>query len=463
MTDRPDDSRAADTKDGQPTPPERQRPMIPLRIDRRTFVRGSGATVATAALGGGVILYGEVTADDPVARIDEGHYPVVMDRPDQIPSPDRLQSLSPHEAETIDAITSRILPGSADDPGAHEAGVVTYIDTLLAFDQGYAEFTYLQGPWAQTSASVVAAATPVASPGATPGATPVASPVASNGSKTIEIEAGEYYFKPANFTIAPGDTLKMTNAGKIQHDMAAESLDTTIIPLLDPGESASYTVPEDAKVGSSTAVYCTVPGHRELGMEGTMTIGQGNANASSSPAASPEAPAATTSYDVVMIDPDDIERYGYQSRLSPRDVYRIGVAALDRYAQQQYEQLFKDLDPKDQDAVVGDMADNNIDAFDPELSAQSFFQNLRRHTAEGMFSDPAYGGNRDMVGWKLLGYPGAQRAYMPFEFQTEGTDRQPQSMADMPHFNPGENRRGNDNVILPVSGSGEEHDHDSEP
>jgi gluconate 2-dehydrogenase gamma chain len=28
-----------------------------------------------------------------------------------------------------------------------------------------------------------------------------------------------------------------------------------------------------------------------------------------------------------------------------------------------------------------------------------------------MFCDPAYGGNRDGVGWKLIGFPGAQWGY----------------------------------------------------
>lgn len=370
MTRHPHDPRETTPRDDEQTEPRAPRPVIPLRIDRRTFVRGSGATAAATAMGGGVLVYGQVDPEDPVVQRGEaGPFATVMDRPEQPPSPDHLQSLTPHEAETVDAITSRILPGSADDPGAHEAGVVTYIDNLLAFNQGYAEFTYLQGPWAQTSASAPASsATPMASPQATPGATPVASPVTSAGG--------------------------------------------------------------------------------------------------SGPQASPQASAQAgpaTSFDVIMVDPEEIERYGYQSRLSPRDVYRIGIAALDRYAQQQYEQLFKDLDAKDQDTIVGDMAKGNIDDFDPELTAQSFFQNLRRHTAEGMFSDPAYGGNRDLVGWKLIGYPGAQRAYMPIEFQTEGTDRQPQSMAEMHHFNPGENRRDHDNVILPVSGSEEDHDHDPEP
>ena len=27
---------------------------------------------------------------------------------------------------------------------------------------------------------------------------------------------------------------------------------------------------------------------------------------------------------------------------------------------------------------------------------------------EGYFADPIYGGNRDMVGWKLVGFPGVR-------------------------------------------------------
>jgi len=30
---------------------------------------------------------------------------------------------------------------------------------------------------------------------------------------------------------------------------------------------------------------------------------------------------------------------------------------------------------------------------------------------EGMFADPVYGGNRNMAGWKMIGYPGARYDY----------------------------------------------------
>ena len=84
-------------------------------------------------------------------------------------------------------------------------------------------------------------------------------------------------------------------------------------------------------------------------------------------------------------------------------------------------------------------------------SGEAFFHVLRRHTSEGMFSDPVYGGNRGMAGWLLIGYPGAQRAYTEADIREEGTVRPPQSIVEMNHFHPGQD--ANEHVILPVSGS----------
>ena len=50
-------------------------------------------------------------------------------------------------------------------------------------------------------------------------------------------------------------------------------------------------------------------------------------------------------------------------------------------------------------------------------TAQAFFNTLRMHTMEGMFSDPIYGGNRDFAGWRLVGFPGAQGLFTPADMQ----------------------------------------------
>jgi len=34
-----------------------------------------------------------------------------------------------------------------------------------------------------------------------------------------------------------------------------------------------------------------------------------------------------------------------------------------------------------------------------------------QHTVEGFFSDPIYGGNKNKIAWKMIGFPGAYADY----------------------------------------------------
>jgi gluconate 2-dehydrogenase gamma chain len=45
-----------------------------------------------------------------------------------------------------------------------------------------------------------------------------------------------------------------------------------------------------------------------------------------------------------------------------------------------------------------------------------FFQLLRFHTLAGFLGDPSYGGNRDQVGWKLIGFEHAMMYQPPFGY-----------------------------------------------
>src|SRR5205085_7933467 len=131
-------------------------------------------------------------------------------------------------------------------------------------------------------------------------------------------------------------------------------------------------------------------------------------------------------YQVVWVKKSELPRYGFQSIQSPREIYRIGIASVDRYSQQKFQKKFVDLSEDQQDQIVSDMAADKAEGFD-KPSGKEFFTVLRTDTINGMFADPAYGGNKDMVGWKLIGYPGAQRAYTPTDIKSEGHIRSPQS------------------------------------
>jgi gluconate 2-dehydrogenase gamma chain len=107
-------------------------------------------------------------------------------------------------------------------------------------------------------------------------------------------------------------------------------------------------------------------------------------------------------------------------------LYRRGIWELELYCRGHHGGSFAELPAGVQDTVLDEIdaatttqmptqlqiGEGSAEVRDlaPGILAE-FFAAIRQHTIEGTFSDPAYGGNRDEVGWKLLGFPGAQWSY----------------------------------------------------
>jgi len=103
------------------------------------------------------------------------------------------------------------------------------------------------------------------------------------------------------------------------------------------------------------------------------------------------------------------ETQGFQSRLTPAALYRAAIKAIDAYVGSTSGKRFADLPPDAQDSVLKDIESGKLQLGD--VDAKTFFKVLLMNTKEGMFSDPMYGGNKDMAGWKMLGFPGARYNY----------------------------------------------------
>jgi gluconate 2-dehydrogenase gamma chain len=102
---------------------------------------------------------------------------------------------------------------------------------------------------------------------------------------------------------------------------------------------------------------------------------------------------------------------GYQWPLSPAQLYQVGIAATDQYCEQTYKKRFAKLDPKQQDEVLKGLQ-GIAGAVDlKEIPGTAFFTQLLSDAKDGFFADPVYGGNKDMVGWKLVGFPGVAADY----------------------------------------------------
>jgi gluconate 2-dehydrogenase gamma chain len=101
---------------------------------------------------------------------------------------------------------------------------------------------------------------------------------------------------------------------------------------------------------------------------------------------------------------------GYQLPLTPREYFAAGIAAANAWTRKTFgDKDFDRLSPADRVAALKAMEDGKAE-FD-HFDARAFFGQLLAITMAGFFADPIYGGNRDKVAWKLLGFPGLPATY----------------------------------------------------
>lgn len=139
---------------------------------------------------------------------------------------------------------------------------------------------------------------------------------------------------------------------------------------------------------------------------------------------SAEDPGAREAGAVVYIDRALAGPYKHLQRL-----YRTGLAALDAACTERHGRGFADLAETEQDGVLEGLAKDEAESAIAEERAEApeqprdigflpyFFAVVRQHVVEGTFGDPVYGGNKDAVGWRMVGFPGAHWGYGEAEMQ----------------------------------------------
>lgn len=102
---------------------------------------------------------------------------------------------------------------------------------------------------------------------------------------------------------------------------------------------------------------------------------------------------------------------GDQSPLTPRAVYRAGVAAVDAHCKKMFgNQSFFELPIAQQDVVLTGLEKGTLDF--ENVSGKAFFGLLLQNTKEGYLADPIHGGNKNMGSWKMIGFPGARADFI---------------------------------------------------
>ena len=86
-----------------------------------------------------------------------------------------------------------------------------------------------------------------------------------------------------------------------------------------------------------------------------------------------------------------VPEHGNQDKATPQQIYREGIPTLGPD--------FAAQSPEEQDRRL------------TAIERTPFFAQLRAHTIEGMFCDPLHGGNANLVGWKMINFPGPVMSY----------------------------------------------------
>lgn len=114
----------------------------------------------------------------------------------------------------------------------------------------------------------------------------------------------------------------------------------------------------------------------------------------------------TTSKGKKGFNPDAM---GDQSILDRGQIFLVGLRKMNKESNDRFDTTFDKADEDQQIEILKDLEDDEISL--KGIAAVDFFALLRQATLEGAYADPLYGGNKNMEGWKMKGFPGAQPSY----------------------------------------------------
>ena len=96
---------------------------------------------------------------------------------------------------------------------------------------------------------------------------------------------------------------------------------------------------------------------------------------------------------------------GYQLPLAPAALYRAAIEGANAHCRKAFGQTFDRCTAEQKETFLRELSGGKI-TLQGGLPGRAFFAVLYENVMEGMFADPIYGGNRDKICWKMIGFPG---------------------------------------------------------
>ncbi|MDR7416424.1 MAG: cupredoxin domain-containing protein [Armatimonadota bacterium] len=99
---------------------------------------------------------------------------------------------------------------------------------------------------------------------------PTSAPSVRPGARLVPVTLADFAFRPASIRVRAGEpvNLRLVNAGRVTHDLYVPALGFRV--TVEPGEEVVAGLP--ALQPGTYEFYCSLPGHREAGMRGTLVV-----------------------------------------------------------------------------------------------------------------------------------------------------------------------------------------------
>ena len=94
---------------------------------------------------------------------------------------------------------------------------------------------------------------------------------AGAAAQKVTVVAKEFTYTPSKVTVKAGQPVQLVldNKGVIEHDFVVDKLKVKM-GTIQPGKTGTVTFTPNAK--GTFEFYCSVPGHKEAGMKGTLVV-----------------------------------------------------------------------------------------------------------------------------------------------------------------------------------------------
>ena len=109
-------------------------------------------------------------------------------------------------------------------------------------------------------------------------------------------------------------------------------------------------------------------------------------------------------------------------------IFIDGLRSMNAESKKRFDVTFDEATEEEQGEIMTELETGKLKM--RTLPSDGFFQLLKQATLQGAFSDPLYGGNKNMDGWRMKEFPGARASYADVIEEEDFVELEPVSLTD---------------------------------